>query len=75
MVTGGSVEVEVVETKVDSVVVVGAAVSVTVELTGVGATEVIVGASGARSARGLARVFELASRLSLAASIRRRAYS
>lgn len=66
--------VAVVETTVDSVVVVGEAVYVTVVLTGVGAVTVRVGASGARFSRPAATRASL-SRFCLAASMRARAYS
>ena len=51
------------------------AVTVTVVLAGVGAVTVDVGASAARSSSGAAIMLTLESRLSLAASIRLRAYS
>lgn len=75
MVDGGRVDVEVVVSKMDSVVVIAGAVCVTEVTTGVDAVTVRVGSSGARSSRGAATAFALRSRLSLAASIRLRAYS
>jgi hypothetical protein len=74
-VTGGSVIVAVVRRPVDSVVVVGGLVKVTVVLTGMGAVMKIVGSSGARFSIGAAASWAIWSRLSLAASMRARAHS